>query len=42
MEVILKTLEEIFSLIDDFTKLTGDDVYRVGHICFFLGKQINK
>ena len=42
MEVILKALEENYSLNDDLTMLTGEDVYRVGHICFFLGKQINK
>ena len=42
MEVILKTLEENYSLNDDFTMIKGEDVYRVGHICFFLGKQINK
>ena len=42
MEVILKTLEENYLLIDDFSILTGQDVYRIGQICFFLGKQINK
>ena len=42
MEVILRALEENYSLNDDLTMLTGEDVYRVGHICFFLGKQINK
>ena len=42
MEVIMKILEENYIHIEDFTMLTGEDVYRVGHICFFLGKQINK
>ena len=38
----MKILEENYLDIEDFTMLTGEDVYRVGHICFFLGKQINK
>ena len=38
----MKILEENYLHIEDFTMLTGEDVYRVGHICFFLGKQINK
>ena len=42
MEVILKTLEESYILTDDNTMLTGVDVYKIGQMCFFLGKQMKK
>ena len=42
MEVILKTLDENFIKMADFTMLSGIDVYKVGQIFFSLGKKLKK